>query len=151
MSHDIPNGFARLRLRPAGFIEVNGPLYGTMRDGRFVLGFAVEDRHCNPIGTCHGGMLATLADMLVAMGSSLQADLSCFLLTVNLTCDFLGTVPSGTWLEGTVDVLRATRTLVFSQGMLTRAGDPVLRASAVLKRPAERDPAYARDLVLPPG
>ena len=84
---DIPPGFARLALRPAGFIDANGPLYGRMDEGKFVLGFPVEDRHCNPFGLCHGGMLATLADILLVSGSNLQARLSSFLLTVNLSCD----------------------------------------------------------------
>ena len=140
-----PEGFIRLRLPPAGFIDVTGPLYGRMMGGRFALGLRVRDRHCNAAGVCHGGMLATFADMLLAMGSNLQAELSSFLLTVNLTCDFLGTVPAGVWLEGHVDVLRITRTLVFSQGLVTFSERHAARVSGILKRPNHPDPAFGAD------
>ena len=149
MDTAIPEGFSQLPLPAAGFIEANGPIYGKRDGDRVVIGIRIEDRHCNSAGTCHGGMLTTLADMLLAMGSNLQADLSRFLPTVSLTCDFLGPAPLGAWVEGRVDVLRITRSLVFSQGMLTIADEPVLRANAVLKRPSEPDPRYAASRFLP--
>jgi uncharacterized protein (TIGR00369 family) len=49
------------------FIRHNGPLYARLLDGRLELGFRVEERHTNPLKICHGGMLATLADMLLPM------------------------------------------------------------------------------------
>lgn len=150
MSSDIPPGFRRLTLPPAGFIDANGPLYGKRDGNRLVMGIRIEPRHCNSVGTCHGGMLAMLADMMLAMGSSVQEDLRGFLMTVSLTCDFIDTAPVGAWVEGRPEVVRVTRTLVFSQGLLTRDGAPVLRANAVLKRPAEPNPALAADRLLPP-
>jgi len=119
----VSEGFVRLPLPPAGFIDANGPLYGKWELDRIVLGVRIERRHCNTNGTCHGGMLALLADMLLAMGSNLQADLSRFLPTVNLTCDFLGPATLGSWIEGRLEVLRVTNSLVFSQGLLTVQGD----------------------------
>lgn len=149
MMDGIPEGFARLALRSAGFIDANGPLYGRLMDGCFVMGIRIEPRHCNPNGTCHGGMLAALADMLLAMGSNLQADLSSFLLTVSISCDYLDVAPVGAWLEGRVEVLRVTRTLVFSQGMLTTEGVPVLRTNGILRRPVQPNPDFATERVLP--
>ena len=145
MNDDIPDGFAILSLRPSGFIGLNGPIYGRREDGRFVMGIRIEERHCNPVGRCHGGMLATLADMLLAMGSNIEADLSSFLLTVNLTCDFLGSAERGAWVEGRVDVLKVTRKLVFSQGLLAVEGAPIVRTSGILQRPAETNPDYAAE------
>ena len=145
----VSEGFVRLPLPQAGFIEANGPLYGKWEMDRIVLGIRIERRHCNTNGTCHGGMLALLADMLLAMGSNLQADLSRFLPTVNLTCDFLGPAPLGSWIEGRLEVLRVTNSLVFSQGLLTVQGDPILRANAVLKIVSEKDPLYAAENFLP--
>ena len=65
MTNDIPEGFKPLPIS-SGFIGVNGPLY--MRrvsrpDGDIAqAGFRVEERHTNPMGNCHGGMLATFAE-----------------------------------------------------------------------------------------
>ena len=41
--------------------------------------------------------------------------------------------PLGCWIEGTAELLRATRTLVFAQGLVTADGVPCARASGVFK------------------
>jgi uncharacterized protein (TIGR00369 family) len=145
----VRDGFTRLRLPPSGFIDANGPLYGRWEGDRVVIGLEIEARHCNSNGTCHGGMLTMLADMLLAMGSSLQGGLSRFLPTVSLTCDFLGPAQRGAWVEGRLDVLKVTKSFVFAQGLLTVQAEPILRANAVLKLPTAADPKYASEIFLP--
>src|SRR5689334_22732028 len=100
---DIPAGFGPLRLN-MGFLAAIGPLYGRWAEDRLVLGFRVEQRHCNPGQVAHGGMLATFADMLLPIASRLQSkpDLG-FLPTVNLACDYLAPAPLGAWVEGRAD------------------------------------------------
>jgi hypothetical protein len=44
----IPEGFFALHMGEWGFIPENGPLYGKREDNFFLLGFRVEERHCNP-------------------------------------------------------------------------------------------------------
>jgi uncharacterized protein (TIGR00369 family) len=129
-----PPGFAPIRLGPNnGFVDVNGPLYGKIQDERLLLGFRVELRHCNPADVCHGGMLMTFADMLLGIGANYQAKLGRFLPTVNMSADFLAPAPLGAWVEGSVDVLRTTRNLVFAQCLLTADGAPAMRASGIMK------------------
>src|SRR4026208_443193 len=57
---DVPAGFRRIeRLSP--FNALVGPLY-EKRDGDAVsIGLAIEQKHTNSRGICHGGVLATLA------------------------------------------------------------------------------------------
>jgi uncharacterized protein (TIGR00369 family) len=130
----VPPGFAPMPLGPAdSFIGQIGPLYGQRTEAGLSLGFRVEPRHCNPVGICHGGMLTTLADMIVGAGTSLQGGYQRFLMTVTLACDFLAPAPLGAWVEGRSEVLRTTRTLVFAQCLLTADGTPALRASGILK------------------
>ncbi|HYM31295.1 MAG TPA: PaaI family thioesterase [Candidatus Cybelea sp.] len=130
----VPEGFAPLPFGPDGsFIHVNGPLYGRRDGDDLVMGFRVEPRHCNPANVCHGGMLMSVADMLLGAGSNFRSQLSRFLPTVNMTADFLAPAPLGAWVEGRADVLRITRNLVFAQCLLTADGAPALRASGVLK------------------
>jgi uncharacterized protein (TIGR00369 family) len=136
----IPAGFVELPM--TNFVEINGPLYGRWRDGRFTLGLRVERRHCNPLDICHGGMLMTLADMALALGANIQADLKRFAPTVRLEGDFLEPARIGDWVEGNAEVLRVTRNLVFVQGRLTAGGRPIMRASAILKLPAESDERF---------
>lgn len=133
MTVAIPAGFRPLNLPRNPFIEANGPLYGRMDGERFVLGFLCERKHCNPMMACHGGMLATIADMLLLLGANVQANLGQFLLTVRLDIDFIGPVMEGDWLEGRAEVLRAGKSVIFTEGRMSVRGAPVARVSALLK------------------
>ena len=88
----IPEGFRPLNLPRNPFIEANGPLHGRMDGEQFVLGFLCETKHCNPMMVCHGGMMATLADMLLLLATNIQTGLGQFRLTVSLDVDFLAPV-----------------------------------------------------------
>jgi uncharacterized protein (TIGR00369 family) len=145
MSLRIPDGFRRVELAPNPFLERVGPLYARFADGEFVLGFQVEPGHCNPGGTCHGGMMSTLADMLLILGTNAQAKLQRYLSTVSLSTDFVGPAPLGAWLEGRMQVVRVTRSLVFAQGTMTRDGEAVMRTSGILKPVGEPDPRFGAD------
>ena len=131
-----PAGFVRLDFGDNPFVDAVGPLWGHRDEGlagRLVMGLRVERRHCSPSGFCHGGMLMSLADMLLVLGANLQAGLDRFMSTVSLSADFLAPVPQGAWLEGRLEVLRATRNLVFCQGLYRVDGTPVLRVDGIVK------------------
>jgi uncharacterized protein (TIGR00369 family) len=145
MPLDIPPGFKLIPTIGNHFVEANGPLYGRRDADRLVLGIRVEERHCNPGSACHGGMLALLGDLLLIIGSNVQAKLSRYLLTVSLNCDFIAPAPLGSWLEGRCEVLKVTRALVFAQGLLTVEGQPVMRTNGTFRIPPEPDPRYHPD------
>src|SRR6185503_15683680 len=69
---DIPEGYELVqRTQGPGFAGLAGPFYAK-REGRALsLGLRIEQRHLNSRGTCHGGLLATLAD--IALGYSCVA------------------------------------------------------------------------------
>jgi len=74
-SPNVPEGF-HPRSFGDGFIGVNGPLYVRRAGSQFQLGFRVERRHCNMMGICHGGMMATFCDMLMPISAHvLSADI----------------------------------------------------------------------------
>jgi uncharacterized protein (TIGR00369 family) len=139
-------GFVPLEFGRNPFIELIGPLYG-LRDeglaGRLVLGLRVQTRHCSPSGFCHGGMLSAMADMLLVLGSNLQTGQQRFMSTVSLSNDFIAPVPEGAWLEGRMQVLRATRNLVFCQGLYTVGADPVLRVDGIVRPIGDADPRFS--------
>jgi uncharacterized protein (TIGR00369 family) len=142
----LPPGFAPLRIG-GGFIIANGPLYLSLQPPQVKLGLRVEERHCNLMGICHGGMMATFCDMLLPMivHRKVEALGRRFLPTVSLQLDYLAPVPRGAWVEGECDVLRVTRSLVFAQGLVTADGVPAARCSGVLKiGPTFGDDAPAR-------
>jgi uncharacterized protein (TIGR00369 family) len=117
-----------------GFLESNGPLYARWAEDRLALGFRVGLRHCNPGNVCHGGMLATFADMLLPIASRLQNSIDMgFLPTVNLVCDFLAPAWLGTWVEGRAEAVTVTRNLLFAEGLASADGTSCLRASGIFK------------------
>ncbi len=129
------------------FVAGLGPLHARWQDGALSLGLRVQARHCNPLGHCHGGMLATLADMLLPYAAMYQLEVDRrFTPTVSLQLDYLAPVPLGAWVEGQAEVLRSTRRLLFVQGVARVDGAAVLRASGIFKwgepdtGPSPRDP-----------
>lgn len=130
----IPDGFLPVRIG-GPFIEVNGPFYARMEGQRLLLGFRVEERHSNPLKMCHGGMLASFADMLLPCAAMYQTDADRrFLPTISLQIDYLAPAMLGAWVQGQADVLRSTRNMIFIQGLVTADGEPALRVSGIFKQ-----------------
>lgn len=130
---NIPEGFRQIKVGGT-FVAHNGPLYAKWTGQRLLLGFRVEERHTNPLKICHGGMMATFADMLIPCASMYQVDIERrFLPTISLQVDYMGSSPLGAWVQGEADVLRTTRNMLFGQGLVTADGQPVLRVSGIFK------------------
>ena len=131
---EIPAGFKPLTMG-GDFINFNGPLYLRSEGEVLQLGFRVEARHTNPMGICHGGWMASFADMVLPIAVHRQSKelRSRFLPTVSLQIDYLAPAPLGAWVQGVGQLLRSTRTLVFAQGLITVDGAPAVRMSGVFK------------------
>ena len=129
-----PAGFRALAMM-GGFMALNGPLY-LRHEGELVqMGFRVEPRHANPVGNCHGGMMATFCDMLLPLSvhrKSPEIGMR-FLPTINLQIDYLAPAPLGAWVQGEAQVLRVTRSMVFAQGLVTADGTNAARVSGIFK------------------
>lgn len=146
----VPSGFEPVQIGGI-FATHNGPLYGRWIDGRLQLGFRVAPWHANPGQNCHGGMLSTFVDILLSSAAQYQADIPRqFLPTISLQCDYLAIAPMGAWVQGQADILKVTRSLIFSQGLVQGDGVTVLRASGVFRRgPLLPDTASDHGLRLP--
>lgn len=130
---DVPEGFRSVEVG-GPFMVHNGPLYGKWTGQRLLLGFRVEERHINPLKICHGGMLATFADMLIPCAVMYQSDMERrFLPTISLQVDYMGAAALGAWVQGEADVLRTTRNMLFGQGLVAADGKPALRVSGIFK------------------
>lgn len=139
--HDVPEGFKVFGVQD-GLFGLVGPIFGRIIENEAHLGFRVAEKHLNPTGTCHGGMLATLVDVQIGFGSSVALNQKKFFPTINLNCDFLAPVLTGQWVEGRTEVIRATPRMVFCNAMLLVEGSPVLRANGIMKIPSDRDPRF---------
>jgi acyl-coenzyme A thioesterase PaaI-like protein len=138
---DIPPGFAPRQVN-GRFLEPFGPLY-LRRDaaGASTFGVRILPAHCNAKDMAHGGMMATLADIVLGIGGLEQAGAPGFFITISLQTDFLGPAMLGAWVECRPELLRRTRTLMFVQGVFAADGRPALRASGVFQLPKPEAPA----------
>ena len=137
---DIPAGFSRLHL-PGPFVDINGPLLARYTDGKFRIGVRLEERHCNAAGICHGGMHATFADLQIAIGIVVQADVQAFLPTINLSLDYVAPGRIGDWLEGETEVIRTTRNLAFGSCMSAWTAPLSFGPAPSARSPASKTPA----------
>lgn len=128
---DPPEGFAFLPTQ----VEADhfaGPYYTCRRDGRIHMGFRVKPRHLNPNNVCHGGMIATFADMLTATTAG-EPDVPDLVATISLTIDYIGPTPIGAWVESTPEILHTTARMMFMKAVITADGAPVARCNAIFR------------------
>ena len=127
---EAPPGFTLADLGP-GFGARFGPVF--LDRSRRRLCFRVGEEHVNPIGTCHGGALTTFADMqLMAIRAGREEGLP-HSPTISLSVDFLAPARLGDWVQAEVTQLQQTRTLLFTQALMTADGRPVARANAIYR------------------
>jgi uncharacterized protein (TIGR00369 family) len=131
----IPEGFRKLeRLSP--FNALVGPLY-ERRDGDAVsIGLAIEAKHTNSRGICHGGVLATLADLALGYAMLAKSGDTKF-VTAHLAVDYAGAAKAGDWIESRVEIQRVGSRLAFANCYLMSGGKPIVRASGIFSRSAE--------------
>lgn len=133
-----PAGFGAI-LSNSPFGWENGPIFEKKSDTGRVRGFRVADRHINAGGACHGGMVMTFADILLATAVFDVAEPP--FVTVRLTTDFIGPAFKGEWLEGRAVVTGVDGSLVAVTGTMEAEGRPVASVSGLFKvvRPRSRD------------
>lgn len=131
---DIPEGFQLdPRLQPQGFSGLVGPIYSRREGNELSLGLRIEARHCNSRGTCHGGMLATIADMALGYACALAGEADGGkrnFVTVDLSIQYLASTHPGDWVQSEVKVLSAGSSTAAAAGHLLANGKPVVRISA---------------------
>jgi len=116
----------------AGFFGLVGPLWTRREDAGWAYAFVAEDRHTNPAGAVHGGMLTTLLDhALSAIAWEASERRPC--VTIQLDVQFLAAVHPGQFVVARGRIVRKTGSLVFMQGSLHVEGAEVAAASMILK------------------
>lgn len=109
-----------------------GVLWYNRAAGRIAL--HVQEQHCNAYGSMHGGAMATFVDGQAAgVLDYRENDRNGHTPTISLTVDYIGPVPVGSWLVADVTLLRATRTMIFTQAVVTVNEQVVARSSAIYR------------------
>jgi len=127
----LVEGFSPMPDRPEAE-RFAGPFYLRADAGRWQIGFRVKQRHLNRLGICHGGILATFADLqghALKKNEGLQGDSP----TITLSLDYVAPVQLGQWVEVEPTIVRRTPGLLFFQSLITADGQVALRASGIYK------------------
>ncbi|NSW83882.1 MAG: PaaI family thioesterase [Syntrophothermus sp.] len=82
----------------------------------------IDERHTNPLGRVHGGLIASLAD--AAMGNAIRS-LGVRGVTIDCTISFLSAPPAGALLVGKGRVVKAGRNVIFAEASVYAGEDVV--------------------------
>lgn len=93
----------------------------------------IKPEHCNATGPMHGGAMATFLDGHGAVVIPLNEDGSNHTPTVSLHVDFLAPPLPGDWLVADVELVKTTRTMIFTQA-IARVGERVMARSHAIYR-----------------
>ncbi len=131
IDNEVPAGFRVMDLS-GGFEELVGPFYFRKEDDGVVFAVRALQKHANPNGVIHGGMLMTLADH--TMGAMVWHSIGrrpC--ATISMEGQFLAGGKVGDWIEARAEFTRQGRSLVFVRGRLTVGERTLLTASGIWK------------------
>jgi uncharacterized protein (TIGR00369 family) len=129
----IPEGYEIVaRTQGPTFAGLVGPFYAKREGRELSLGLRIEQRHLNSRGSCHGGLLATLADIALgyACVAASEDGQSRNFVTIDLAVEYLAATQAGDWLYSEVKVVNADTRTAAAAGHLLVEGRPVARISA---------------------
>ena len=115
------------------FHAAAGPYWVRREDGQRIVGLLGEERHGNGyVGTIHGGVLMTFADIALGMGVVDAADTrDC--VTLQLQMQFAATAPIGSFLTCRPELVRRTSQVVFMRGLIMAGERTVASADGIWK------------------
>ena len=107
---DLIHGVASGEIPPPPVATLIGFTLVSAQPGRAVIELEADERHRNPMGTLHGGILCDIADAAMGMAYAATLDEGETFTTLELKVNFLRPVWTGT-LTATGRVVQAVRTV----------------------------------------
>lgn len=116
-----------------GFSELSGPFeFAQGANGGTYGRLTLQPHHLHAVGICHGGVLMTMADMVMGVccnaGFSGQAS-----VTIQLESQFVASATAGETLLGRAMATRRTKSLVFLKCALWTGEQHVYAGSGIWK------------------
>ena len=121
----VPAGFSR------GFLDHSGPYYLKDGQGGSIVGCRIMPQHMNYIGSAHGGVLATLADVALSLAVYVSEEPNLPVSTVTMSTSFLSAARLGEWIEAVGTIDRIGNTLAYTHGSIWCADRTLMTMSAV--------------------
>ena len=110
------------QLPRSALMDLIGGELDSWEEGRVVMSIKLEDRHMNPGGVLHGGVLTTLMDEATAHAIAIVRGLEAPLATVDMNVSFLAAARPGDELECEARTLRIGRSVAFAEAEVRRRG-----------------------------
>ena len=127
---EIPEGFAPA-IFSRGFLDHSGPYYLKDGQGAPIVGCRIMPQHMNYIGSAHGGVLATLADVALSLAVYVSETPNLPVSTVTMSTSFLSAARLGEWIEAVGTIDRIGNTLAYTHGSIWCADRTLMTMSAV--------------------
>lgn len=124
----VPAGFRPCHF-DGQFNQVVGDVYRRDSAQRSIFGLHVDERHTNPNGVLHGGVLVTLMDTV--MGQIAEEETGRVTTTITLNIDFAAGVTPPAWIEAYPTIVRLTRSLCFMRGEVREGANVLLSATGI--------------------
>jgi len=128
--------FDRIMRETPGFIKEMGIELLELREGYAKGRVIIEDKHLNPMGTVHGGLIFGLTDTI---GGRAAMTTGYFVVTLNSSISYLNPAPSTTaYIEAEANVVRDGRTTaVYDVIVRTAEGVDVSKATVTFYKVKE--------------
>ena len=110
------------QLPRSALMDLIGGELDSWEEGRVVMSIKLEDRHMNPGGVLHGGVLTTLMDEATAHAIATVRGLEAPLATVDMNVSFLAAARPGDELQCEARTLRVGRAVAFAEAEVRRRG-----------------------------
>jgi acyl-coenzyme A thioesterase PaaI-like protein len=106
-----------------------GPIWLDRDAGRFAL--LIGPQHCNALLKMNGGAMATFLDGQAVAVTDLPLDPGKHTPTISLHVDYLAPPAVGDWLVADVVNIKTTRTMIFTQAVVSVGDRVVARSHAI--------------------
>lgn len=118
-----------------GFTGMTGPFWFRGEGDELEVGLLIEERHCNSnIGTLHGGVIMTFADIGLGSGvAQVMGEQRQGCVTLSLQTQFVAVARVGEFIRCRPEVVRQARDVVFVRGLIKTGDKTVASAEGIWK------------------
>lgn len=109
-----------------------GPFFASQNAEGGEAAFKVEQRHCNMMGICHGGVLMTFGDYLMGVTQAFRSGKAA--VTVYCNNEFLSSAKLGDVVIGRGSISRETGSLFFLKGEVFVGDKLIFTCSSAFKK-----------------
>ena len=118
------------KITAGGFTAQAGPFWRIKQNNKTTLGVLLEEKHCNNhIGTSHGGLIMTFADVgLGAAVADAMGEERFRCVTTSLQTQFVSVARVGEFIYCQAELIRQTSQVLFVRGLI-KTGDKTIASA----------------------